>query len=173
MQVLQRYYSPSDGCCVDKETLRVWVGTWNINGGKQFQSIAYKHRGEKVEDWLDIAHLTLKNHPAPAEVCHLPALQHESASDPNTNTKSHSHSYGLERGYDMYIVGFEEMVDLNASNIFNTSLVNQREWGANLYKLLNRENQSRFAAAQQQPGGAVSDSPGGSSSTFPRASGGM
>ena len=170
VQVLQRYYSHHDGCCVDVETLRFWVGTWNINGGKQFRSIAHKHRGEAIEDWLlDIAHLTLERHPEPSEVCYLPALRHESASATDPSTRSG----GLERGFDVYIVGFEEMVDLNASNIFNTSLVNQREWGAYLHKLLNSANLKRFAATQQQPGAASSDSPGGSSSIFPRAHAGM
>ena len=69
---------------------------------------------------------------------------------------------GLERGCDVFVVGFEEMVDLNASN---TSLANQREWGAYLHKLINSANMRRLADAQQQP----SDSPGGNSSTFPRA----
>jgi len=32
------------------ETLRVSVGTWNVNGGKHFRSIAFKH--EHITDWL-------------------------------------------------------------------------------------------------------------------------
>ena len=40
-------------------SLRIAVGTWNVNGGKTFQSIAYKN--EKVTDWLlDLAG-SLKN----------------------------------------------------------------------------------------------------------------
>lgn len=150
VKVLQRYYSHHDGCCVNVETLRFWVGTWNINGGKQFRSIAHKHRGEAIEDWLlDMARLTIERHPDPSEVCHMPALLNENGPP--------SKSRGIERGYDVYVVGFEEMVDLNASNIFNTSLVNQREWGANLHKLLNRSNLTRFAAAKQQQGATPSD----------------
>ena len=30
--------------------LRIAVGTWNVNGGKTFQSIA--HKQEKITDWL-------------------------------------------------------------------------------------------------------------------------
>jgi len=30
--------------------LRVSVGTWNVNGGKHFRSIAFKH--EHITDWL-------------------------------------------------------------------------------------------------------------------------
>jgi len=32
------------------EILRVSVGTWNVNGGKHFRSIAFKH--EHITDWL-------------------------------------------------------------------------------------------------------------------------
>lgn len=163
-KVLQRYYSHNDGCCVDVETLRFWVGTWNINGGKQFRSIAHKHRGEGIEDWLlDIARLTIERHPEPSEVCYLPALLNDhSASSSVRSQKSQGPSgRGLERGFDVYVVGFEEMVDLNASNIFNTSAVNQREWGAYLYKLLNRANLNRFADAQPSSGSAASGSGGG------------
>lgn len=31
-------------------TLRISVGTWNVNGGKHFRSIAFKH--EHITDWL-------------------------------------------------------------------------------------------------------------------------
>ena len=31
-------------------SLRVSVGTWNVNGGKHFRSIAFKH--EHITDWL-------------------------------------------------------------------------------------------------------------------------
>ena len=35
---------------VDTSTLRVFVGTWNVNGGKHFRSIAFKH--QSMTDWL-------------------------------------------------------------------------------------------------------------------------
>jgi hypothetical protein len=42
--------------------LRVSVGTWNVNGGKHFRSIAFKH--EHIQDWLlDLPKITLENSP--------------------------------------------------------------------------------------------------------------
>ena len=35
---------------VNTSTLRVFVGTWNVNGGKHFRSIAFKH--QSMTDWL-------------------------------------------------------------------------------------------------------------------------
>ena len=41
---------------------RVAVGTWNVNGGKHFRSIAFKH--EHITDWLlDMPKLTAENRP--------------------------------------------------------------------------------------------------------------
>lgn len=33
-----------------KNPLRICVGTWNVNGGKHFRSIAFKH--QSMTDWL-------------------------------------------------------------------------------------------------------------------------
>ena len=41
------------------ETYRVCVGTYNVNGGKHYRSIAYKH--QSLADWLVDAH---KTHPS-------------------------------------------------------------------------------------------------------------
>lgn len=35
---------------IEVEDLRIFVGIWNVNGGKYFRSIVYKH--EFVIDWL-------------------------------------------------------------------------------------------------------------------------
>lgn len=35
---------------VETSTLRVCIGTWNVNGGKHFRSIAFKH--QSMNDWL-------------------------------------------------------------------------------------------------------------------------
>ena len=44
------------------ESIRVSVGTWNVNGGKHFRSIAFKH--EHITDWLlDMPKLTAENTP--------------------------------------------------------------------------------------------------------------
>lgn len=44
------------------EDLRIFVGTWNVNGGKHFRSIAHKH--ESASDWLlDAASITREKNP--------------------------------------------------------------------------------------------------------------
>lgn len=44
------------------EDLRIFVGTWNVNGGKHFRSIAHKH--ESATDWLlDAASITREKNP--------------------------------------------------------------------------------------------------------------
>ena len=35
---------------VETSTVRVCTGTWNVNGGKHFRSIAFKH--QSMNDWL-------------------------------------------------------------------------------------------------------------------------
>ena len=67
--------------------IRVCVGTWNVNGGKYAQSIAYKN--QSMSCWLRDAPMT---------------------SVPNFHNCPP----------DIYAIGFEELVDLNASNIVNT-----------------------------------------------------
>lgn len=60
-----------------------------MNGGKHFRSIAFKH--QSMSDWL------LDAHPAS-----------DSDSDPDLKTP-----------VDIFAIGFEEIVDLNASNIMS------------------------------------------------------
>lgn len=67
--------------------IRVCVGTWNVNGGKYTQSIAYKN--QSMSCWL-----------RDAPMSGIPNL--------------------LDCPPDIYAIGFEELVDLNASNIVNT-----------------------------------------------------
>ncbi|WAR02154.1 SYNJ1-like protein, partial [Mya arenaria] len=47
---------------VDTENFRVCAGTWNVNGGKHFRSIAFKH--QSMNDWLlDAPKMTAKTKP--------------------------------------------------------------------------------------------------------------
>ena len=44
------------------KTVRVACGTWNVNGGKHFRSIAFKH--ELITDWLlDMPKITMETDP--------------------------------------------------------------------------------------------------------------
>ena len=71
----------------DSVPVRVAIGTWNVNGGKYTQSIAYKH--QSMSCWL---------HDVPMTAIHD----------------------FLDCPAEIYAIGFEELVDLNASNIVNT-----------------------------------------------------
>ncbi len=84
-----------------------------MNGGKQFRSIAFKH--ESIADW----------------VCELQASTRERRPD-----LCYVHA-DWSKCVDLFVVGFEEIVDLNASNMWNASVQNQRDWGDYLHKLLN------------------------------------
>ncbi|XP_058042198.1 synaptojanin-1 [Ahaetulla prasina] len=68
--------------------IRICVGTWNVNGGKQFRSIAF--RNQTLTDWLL---------DAPKIAC-ISEFQ---------DRKS--------KPIDIFAIGFEEMVELNAGNI--------------------------------------------------------
>ncbi len=73
--------------------IRVCCGTWNVNGGKHFRSIAYKHMS--MHDWLLDYHTK-----APEGII--------------------DEDEGFDTPPDIFALGFEEIVDLNANNILST-----------------------------------------------------
>lgn len=92
------------------QRVRVAVGTYNVNGGKHFRSVVYKD--VSLSDWL---------------------------LDPS---EASSHSLVNQNdGYpvDIFAVGFEEIVDLNASNIMAASSENAEMWAEELKKVLSRD----------------------------------
>lgn len=108
--------------------IRICVGTWNVNGGKYAQSIAYKN--QSMSCWL-----------LDAPMAAIPDLPD---SPP-----------------DIYAVGFEELVDLNASNIVNTrycspthcstcstayfcSSTNRKYWGKELEKIFSATDNYKY-----------------------------
>lgn len=92
------------------QKVRVAVGTYNVNGGKHFRSVVYKD--VSLSDWL------------------LDSSEVSSHSLVNQND-----------GYpvDIFAVGFEEIVDLNASNIMAASSENAEMWADELKKVLSRD----------------------------------
>lgn len=78
--------------------IRICVGTWNVNGGKHFRSIAHKH--QTMHDWLLDFHKTL----------------------PDSGYSENS-EVDFRLPTDVFAIGFEELVDLNASNIMSTRWV--------------------------------------------------
>ena len=96
------------------EPLRVAVGTYNINGGKHFRSVVYKN--VSLDDWLLDCHTNKE-----------PLIEVEAEAGTE------------EKVIDIYAIGFEEMVDLDAKNIMNASKENAKEWALELGKTLNRQ----------------------------------
>ncbi|XP_070108614.1 synaptojanin-1 isoform X7 [Equus przewalskii] len=103
--------------------IRVCVGTWNVNGGKQFRSIAFKN--QTLTDWLLDA-------PKLAGILEF----QDKRSKPT----------------DIFAIGFEEMVELNAGNIVNASTTNQKLWAVELQKTISRDNKYVLLASEQLVG---------------------
>ncbi|NXS29386.1 SYNJ1 protein, partial [Pomatostomus ruficeps] len=103
--------------------IRVCVGTWNVNGGKQFRSIAF--RNQTLTDWLLDA-------PKLAGI--------------------HEFQDRRSKPVDIFAIGFEEMVELNAGNIVNASTTNQKLWAAELQKTISRDYKYVLLASEQLVG---------------------
>nr|CAH8853508.1 unnamed protein product [Trichobilharzia regenti] len=110
---------------IQLHNLRIFVGTWNVNGGKHFRSVAHKH--ESVTDWL---------------------LDLAQTIDSQNNWGYQNNEYDsneLNKPMDIFAIGFEEIVDLTTSNIVAGSKpsANQRDWGLFLQRHLNRDANER------------------------------
>ncbi|XP_065597850.1 synaptojanin-1 isoform X6 [Cyrtonyx montezumae] len=103
--------------------VRVCIGTWNVNGGKQFRSIAFKN--QTLTDWLLDA-------PSIAGI--------------------HEFQDRRSKPVDIFAIGFEEMVELNAGNIVNASTTNQKLWAAELQKTISRDYKYVLLASEQLVG---------------------
>ncbi|XP_050314325.1 synaptojanin-1 isoform X2 [Anthonomus grandis grandis] len=107
--------------------VRVAVGTYNVNGGKHFRSLVFKDI--KLSDWL------LDNHKQNQ------SLVDTTGCDVNRMTP-----------VDIYAIGFEEIVDLNAANIVNSSTENAKAWATELEKVLSRDYPYALLTYQQLVG---------------------
>ncbi|KAK7791521.1 hypothetical protein R5R35_008685 [Gryllus longicercus] len=95
----------------------VAVGTYNVNGGKHFRSVVYKD--VSLSDWLlDSTRIA----------------RSQSLVDVTKEVED-------EPPVDIFAIGFEEIVDLNASNIVAASSENAKAWGEELQKVLSRDHQ--------------------------------
>ncbi|KAJ8918742.1 hypothetical protein NQ315_015062 [Exocentrus adspersus] len=108
--------------------IRVAVGTYNVNGGKHFRSVVFKDI--KLSDWLLDPHI--KNHGNLVDTGY---------------TDDHK-----AIPVDMYAIGFEEIVDLNAANIVNSSTENAKAWAIELQKVLSRDHPYVLLTYQQLVG---------------------
>ncbi|XP_033638398.1 synaptojanin-1-like [Asterias rubens] len=112
----------------DSVSLRVCVGTWNVNGGRHFRSIAYKN--QSMTDWL------LDN----PEVVQT------------TRQGCSEEGVDFKQPVDVYAIGFEEMVDLNAGNIISTNANNLKQWSMELQKTLSRDHKYILLTCEQLVG---------------------
>ncbi|XP_077874950.1 synaptojanin-2 isoform X2 [Ictidomys tridecemlineatus] len=102
--------------------IQVAVGTWNVNGGKQFRSNLLGTA--ELTDWL------------------LDAPQLSGAADIQDDSSP----------TDVYAVGFEEMVELSAGNIVNASTTNRKMWGEQLQKAISRSHRYILLTSAQLVG---------------------
>uniref|UniRef100_A0A8C3CBE6 Synaptojanin-2 n=1 Tax=Cairina moschata TaxID=8855 RepID=A0A8C3CBE6_CAIMO len=89
--------------------VRVAMGTWNVNGGKQFRSNILGT--SELTDWLLDS----------PKLSGVSEFQDDESCPP-----------------DIFAVGFEEMVELSAGNIVNASTTNKKMWGEQLQKAISR-----------------------------------
>uniref|UniRef100_A0A8C0XZQ0 phosphoinositide 5-phosphatase n=1 Tax=Castor canadensis TaxID=51338 RepID=A0A8C0XZQ0_CASCN len=102
--------------------VRIAMGTWNVNGGKQFRSNLLGTA--ELTDWL------------------LDAPQLSGAADFQDDSSP----------ADVFAVGFEEMVELSAGNIVNASTTNRKMWGEQLQKALSRSHRYILLTSAQLVG---------------------
>lgn len=105
-------------------TIRIGVATWNVNGGKHFNSIIFK-RSDPLSDWL------LDN---------KTKCQRNGANIMDLSLNASFGEVSNTMCPDIFAIGFEEIVDLNASNIVAASTTNQREWLSELQKTISRDH---------------------------------
>ncbi|GFQ96247.1 synaptojanin-1 [Trichonephila clavata] len=110
--------------------ISVGIATWNVNGGKHFNSIVFKH--QSMTEWLlDCQKLSKKN---------------------LIDSESEGMCMRDVCGVDIYAIGIEEIVDLNASNIVSASSQNQREWMVELQKTISRDHKYIYITSTQLVG---------------------
>ncbi|PNI35465.1 SYNJ2 isoform 5 [Pan troglodytes] len=102
--------------------IRIAMGTWNVNGGKQFRSNVL--RTAELTDWL------------------LDSPQLSGATDSQDDSSP----------ADIFAVGFEEMVELSAGNIVNASTTNKKMWGEQLQKAISRSHRYILLTSAQLVG---------------------
>ncbi|XP_008837710.1 synaptojanin-2 isoform X4 [Nannospalax galili] len=102
--------------------IQIAMGTWNVNGGKQFRSNLLGTA--ELTDWL------------------LDAPQLSEAVDSQDDSSP----------ADIFAVGFEEMVELSAGNIVNASTTNRKMWGEQLQKAISRSHRYILLTSAQLVG---------------------
>lgn len=113
-----------------QEKLKVVVGTWNVNGGRHFDNTVY-NRARPVSDWLVDYRTSVEYGSGEGDL-----LNQDSTNEPA----------------DIYAIGFQEIVDLNAGNIVASSTQNQRDWLVEIQKTISRDHQYLLVTSVQLVG---------------------
>uniref|UniRef100_A0A182J0G8 phosphoinositide 5-phosphatase n=1 Tax=Anopheles atroparvus TaxID=41427 RepID=A0A182J0G8_ANOAO len=114
---------------VNPLAFRVACGTYNVNGGKHFRSVAYKD--VSLSDWLLDCHRLARSRSL------VDFSQVEDTNEPPV---------------DIFAIGFQEIVDLNASNIVAASSDNAKAWAEELQKVVSRDREYVLLTYQQLVG---------------------
>ncbi|XP_058828017.1 synaptojanin-1 [Topomyia yanbarensis] len=109
--------------------IRIACGTYNVNGGKHFRSVVYKD--VSLADWLLDCHRLARSKS-------LVDVSHTEDTD--------------EPPIDVFAIGFQEIVDLNASNIVAASSDNAKAWAEELQKVISRNEEYVLLTYQQLVG---------------------
>lgn len=112
------------------EKLKVVVGTWNVNGGRHFDNTVYS-RARPISDWL---------------IDYRASVEMGLGEGDLLNDNSHTEPV------DIYAIGFQEIVDLNASNIVASSTQNQRDWLVEIQKTISRDRRYLLVTSVQLVG---------------------
>ncbi|XP_060687579.1 synaptojanin-2-like isoform X1 [Hemiscyllium ocellatum] len=105
------------------KSTRISIGTWNVNGGKQFRSNMLSIA--ELSSWL------------------LDAFKQNKTSKFQDNESCPP---------DIFAIGFQEMVELNAGNIVNASTTNKKMWAEQLQKAISGQHKYILLSSGQLVG---------------------
>jgi len=114
-----------------QEKLRLAVATWNVNGGRHFDNTVY-NRARPLSDWLVDYKTSYEFGPGEGDLLN----QSEEPAEP----------------IDIYVIGFQEIVDLNAQNIVASSTQNQRDWLVEIQKTISKNDHYLLVTSVQLVG---------------------
>lgn len=125
VQMCDRYL---DYCKPEK--LKVVIGTWNVNGGRHFDNIMH-NRARPLADWL---------------------VDYKTSAESVTGEANLLDQDFTNTPVDIYAIGFQEIVDLNAGNIVASSTQNQRDWLVEIQRVISKDNQYLLVTSVQLVG---------------------
>ncbi|XP_036727622.1 synaptojanin-2 isoform X4 [Balaenoptera musculus] len=132
--------------------VRVTVGTWNVNGGKQFRSNLLGTA--ELAGWLLDAPMFSGVSGSQGQQC--PGTGPQSDMIPARLAQRCEKYRGTQTNdsspADIFAVGFEEMVELSAGNIVNASTTNRKMWGEQLQKAISRSHRYILLTSAQLVG---------------------